>query len=144
MYSRRYYICKCIWATSSPREEEIMGGDTTNKKRKIRNMGGFFVDFNTVRRVDERYNSQCHPFYAFHFNRFIREVGLNELRMGGQHFTYFCQTDIKPHKLDRFLVCNNFLNAFPSTSITALPYEISYHCPVTLKTTSHEFGKPPF
>lgn len=43
MYSRRYYICKCIWATSSPKEEEIMGGDTTNKKRKIRNMGGFLL-----------------------------------------------------------------------------------------------------
>lgn len=42
-------------------------------------------------------------------------------------------------KLNRFLVCNNFLYQFPSVSITAAPSEISDHCPVILQTSKADF-----
>lgn len=47
-------------------------------------------------------------------------------------------------KLDRFLVCNNFLRLFPNASATALPRELSDHCPISLHTVEVDFGKAPF
>nr|KAJ0203968.1 hypothetical protein LSAT_V11C500292530 [Lactuca sativa] len=103
-----------------------------------------FGDFNTVRRREERHNSQFCPSSAFHFNRFINEAGLHDIQMGGNRFTLMCQSQMKLSKLDRFLVCNNFINLFPSSSATALPRELSDHCPIILQTTLPDFGKPPF
>nr|KAJ0226270.1 hypothetical protein LSAT_V11C100034450 [Lactuca sativa] len=41
------------------------------------------------------------------------------------------------------MVCNNFINLFLSTFATALPRELSDHCPIILQTTLPNFGKPP-
>lgn len=72
-------------------------------------MGGF----NAVRRPEERINSAfCHRS-ATAFNQFIRNGELTDLKMGGQRFTYFKLHGAKLSKLDRFLVCNNFLSIFP-------------------------------
>lgn len=103
-----------------------------------------FGDFNTVRRREERIKSQFCPSSAFHFNCFISEAGLHDIRMGGNRFTYLCQTNFKLSKLDRFLVCNNFIAAYPSPSVTAHPRELSDDCPIVLQTTLLDFGKPPF
>nr|KAJ0199276.1 hypothetical protein LSAT_V11C600300440 [Lactuca sativa] len=133
----------------------VYGPHAPTEKKKLweailqikRDRGGTWVvfgDFNTVMRKDEKYNSQFCPHSAFHFNRFIRKAGLNDIRMGGHRYTYFCQTNIKLSKLDGFLVCNNFLQIFLATSVTTLPRETLDHYPIILKTSLPDFRNPPF
>lgn len=47
-------------------------------------------------------------------------------------------------KLDRFLVCPKFVDLVPSATVTALPREISDHCPILLSSSWCDFGAPPF
>lgn len=103
-----------------------------------------FGDFNAVRRPDERFNSRYCSRTAMSFNRFIRDADLHEFNMGGHKFTFFCSTGAKLSKLDRFLVCPGFLNSFSRAVVTALPRELSDHCPVTLISQWDDFGPRPF
>lgn len=57
-------------------------------------------DFNTVRRHDERFNSQFFPSTAYAFNRFNGDAELCDLRIGGHGYTYFFQTELKMGKID--------------------------------------------
>nr|KAJ0217194.1 hypothetical protein LSAT_V11C300153710 [Lactuca sativa] len=111
-----------------------------------KNQGNWIIfgDFNVVRHSDERINSQFCHFIARDFNQFIHEAALHDVKMGGHRFTYFCRHELKLSKLDRFLVCSNFLDIFPNTSVTALPTELSDHCPLLLSTNYVDFGPRPF
>ncbi|KAL4592668.1 hypothetical protein LXL04_005671 [Taraxacum kok-saghyz] len=100
-----------------------------------------FGDFNAVRRPEERINS---AYIAADFNKFIVDNGLLDLNMGGRRFTYFSDVGCKLSKLDRFFVCPNFMNGFPSAAVTTLPREYSDHSPFILKTDYLDFGKPSF
>ncbi|KAL7598934.1 hypothetical protein Lser_V15G26688 [Lactuca serriola] len=134
-----------IYGPHFPREKKKLWDDLL--KIKMEKMGVWIVlgDFNTVRRQDERYNSQFYNSSAYWFNRFRGEAQLHEPRMGGHQYTYFCQTEVKMSKLDRFLICPTLLNYFPATTVTALPREILDHCPILLRTTTEaDFGKTPF
>lgn len=64
--------------------------------------------------------------------------------MGGKRFTYFQQFGAKLSKLDRILVCQNFIEKFPLACSFALPKELSDHSPIVLKTETEDFGPPPF
>lgn len=73
----------------------------------------FAGDFNVVCRRDEQVNSRFCHISADDFNEFILSYALHDLRMGGYKFTYFRPEDGgKLSKLDRFLVCDNFMNCF--------------------------------
>ncbi|XP_023737696.1 uncharacterized protein LOC111885684 [Lactuca sativa] len=133
-----------VYGPHDPSEKRRLWEQLGQIKGEMEGTWIIFDDFNTVRRREERLNSQFCPSSAFHFNRFISETGLHDLRMGGHRFTFLCQTDFKLSKLDRFLVCNNFIHLFPSTSTTALPRDLSDHCPVILQTSLPDYGKPPF
>lgn len=82
--------------------------------------------------------------YTRYFNNFILEAGLKDFIIGGQRFTYFCHDGAKLRKLDRFLVCSNFLSSFPGAKVTAHTREMSDHCQVTLITKAKDYGPPPF
>lgn len=101
-------------------------------------------DFNAVRRPEERFNSIFCYRTARDFNKFIEEVGFTDLKMGGFRYTCFRNEDIKLSKLDRFLISPSFLDIAPKTYVTALPRELSNHCPILLSTTKPDFGHPPF
>ncbi|XP_023748817.1 uncharacterized protein LOC111897081 [Lactuca sativa] len=105
----------------------------------------FTGDFNTVRNKEERINSRfCHVF-ADDFNHFIYSNALTDLRMGGSKFTYFKPEDGgKLSKLDRFLVCDKFMDSFPGSAVTTLPRDLSDHCPIVMKTDCEDFGPRPF
>lgn len=77
------------------------------------------------------------------FNRFIHKGGLIDLRRGGHRFIYFYHDDLKLSKLDKFLVCCEFLLIYPNVIVTALLRETSDHCFVLLSTVSVELGHPP-
>lgn len=101
-------------------------------------------DFNTVRRFEERFNSIFCPRTTREFKKFILDAGFIDLKMGGIRYTCCRSEDIKLRKLDQFLLCLEFLDIAPKTTITALPRELSNHCPILLKTTTPDFGPPPF
>lgn len=103
-----------------------------------------FGDFNVVRRQEERLNSHFCPASASDFNNFIQAAALKDFSMGGHKYTYFCQDGAKLSKLDRFLVCTDFDSSFPNSRVTALPRELSDHCPITLISDHVDFGPPPF
>ena len=64
-----------------------------------------FGDLNIVRSREERRNCRFCASSAYWFNRFIDMTELHDLRMGGHRYTFYCQTEAKLSKLDRFLVC---------------------------------------
>lgn len=75
---------------------------------------------------------------------FIQNGELNDLKMGGQRFTYFKMQGTKLSKLDRFLFCNKFLVSFPLASCFALDRDLSGHSPIILRAQCDDFGPPPF
>lgn len=114
---------------------------------KINSQSGAWVvfgDFNTVRFSEERYNSQFCQYSARDFNSFIVDAGLKDVRMGGHHFTYFCQREFKLSKLDRFLISQSLVNKLPGISSIALPREISDHCPILLFSSVIKCERSPF
>ena len=72
-----------IYGSQAPAEKKRLREDIMQIKREKVGTWVVFGDFNTIRRADERYNSHFCPYSASHFNRFIAEAGLNDVRMGG-------------------------------------------------------------
>lgn len=102
-------------------------------------------DFNTVRRHEERINSKFCNVSAADFNEFILSCALHDLRLGGYKFTFFRPEDGgKLSKLDRFLVCDKFMDSFPRPSVMVLARELFDHSPIVLKTSGEDFGPRPF
>ncbi|GJT68519.1 putative RNA-directed DNA polymerase [Tanacetum coccineum] len=103
-----------------------------------------FGDFNSVRNSSERAGCIFVANEAHSFNNFIASAGLFEFQLGGRRFTRFNKEGSKMSKLDRFLVTHNFLDQWPSASVTALARTISDHCPILLKVELPDFGPKPF
>ncbi|XP_023748838.1 uncharacterized protein LOC111897099 [Lactuca sativa] len=133
-----------IYVPQAPVGKLKLWNDLINIKNEKHGTWIIFGDFNVARRPKERINSQFCSSSSSAFNRFIAEAGLHDLRMGGHRFTLFCGDDLKLSKLDRYLVCSNFMNQFPIASVTALPRDLSDHCLVLLSTAVSDFGPPPF
>lgn len=132
-----------MYAPQAPNDKAKLWADLLEIIRSKTGRWVVFGDFNAVRRPSERLNSHYCKRTATDFNIFIQDVGLHDLNMGGHQFTYF-HDEVKLSKLDRSLVCQNFLSSFPSVATTALLHEHSDHCPVTLISQHIDFGPPPF
>ncbi|KAL4583319.1 hypothetical protein LXL04_007889 [Taraxacum kok-saghyz] len=133
-----------VYAPQSPTEKKILWQNISNLIHSRPGNWIIFGDFNAVRRPEERLNLLFCPRIATAFNNFIANSGLLDLNMGGRKFTYFCEAGFKFSKLDRFLVCSNFMAAFPTASVTAFPREYSDHSPILLRTSYLDFGPTPF
>lgn len=103
-----------------------------------------FVDFNVIKNQEEIFNSHFYHSTTFEFNIFIHGYGLLDLNIGGRNFTYLCEDGFKLCKLDKFLVCPNFFNNFPTASVTVLPCEYSDHSPIILQIALLDFDLTPF
>lgn len=66
-------------------------------------------DFNAVRKPEERLRSSFYKYSSSNFNNFISEFGLKEFAMGGCKYTYLRDDNTKLSKIDRFLVCDQFI-----------------------------------
>lgn len=134
-----------VYGPQSITDKRELWENLINLKNSVDGCWIFFGDFNAVRTPDERCNSKFCKYTAADFNRFIAVAGLQEFNLGGRKFTYMCEDDgRKLSKLDRFLVCANFINFQPKSSVVALPREYSDHCPLILKQTDADFGPRPF
>ncbi|XP_021998207.1 uncharacterized protein LOC110895235 [Helianthus annuus] len=104
-------------------------------------MGG---DFNEVRSEHERMNSRFDNQGAVLFNNFIAEAGLVEYQMGGYKFTYMSDDGSNLSKIDRILVCDSFMNNWPTARFEALTKHGSDHSPLLLSCAKNDFGPIPF
>ncbi|KAD7117426.1 hypothetical protein E3N88_04694 [Mikania micrantha] len=108
---------------------------------------GYWVyagDFNEVRNSSERVKSELNVMGATLFNQFIYNAQLMEYNMGGNPYTYMRGFGDSYSKLDRFLVCNDFVNKWPNACVTALSRHLFDHCPIFLITSNIDFGPSPF
>ncbi|XP_022041337.1 uncharacterized protein LOC110943914 [Helianthus annuus] len=64
--------------------------------------------------------------------------------MGGMKYTFLSRDGTNLSKLDRVLVCENFMNKWPNASLLALGRNISDHSPLILTTINNSFGPSPF
>ncbi|XP_071714871.1 uncharacterized protein [Rutidosis leptorrhynchoides] len=101
-------------------------------------------DFNEVRCPSERLNCDFISNRARWFNDFIEQCHLVEIPLSGRIFTRVSEDGIKFSKLDRFLVCEKFMDIWQNLSATALERKHSDHCPIMLKDDEKNFGPKPF
>ncbi|XP_022030494.1 uncharacterized protein LOC110931406 [Helianthus annuus] len=104
----------------------------------------FLGDFNEVRYIEERRNSNFDAGGPLAFNNFIREAGLMEYTLAGGNFTYISDDGFKLSKLDRVLVCDSFMSLWPHANLKALCRELSDHRPLVLSCELVDFGSIPF
>nr|GEZ81811.1 RNA-directed DNA polymerase, eukaryota [Tanacetum cinerariifolium] len=90
------------------------------------------LDFNEVRRTEERWGSTFNVYGARDFNQFITSFGLVEVQFEGYSYTWAHPSAYKMSKLDRFLVSDGFLSLFPHTSAVCLDRHLSDHRPILL------------
>lgn len=132
-------ILASIYGPHDIGDQKILWRKLISIKRSKPGNWVLFGDFNAVRRMDERFNSIFCPASASAFNKFILDAELRDFSMGGEKFTFMARVGAKLSKLDRFLACADFLNAFPSTA-----RELLDHSPITLISHHIDFGPPPF
>ncbi|XP_021995414.1 uncharacterized protein LOC110892565 [Helianthus annuus] len=101
-------------------------------------------DFNEVRYPEDRFNSQFDAGGALCFNNFIMNAGLQEYNMGGKRFTYMSGDGRNLSKIDRVLVCGEFVMRWPDATLLALNRDVPDHCPLVLTTIGNNFGPTPF
>ncbi|XP_076957750.1 uncharacterized protein LOC143633313 [Bidens hawaiensis] len=101
-------------------------------------------DFNEVQDASERLNSEFLASSAEVFNAFISEAELCEYQMGGGNFTYVSDRADKFKKIDRFLVCKEFMSTWPLASLSVLVKGFSDHKPLFLSMIPTNFRHIPF
>ncbi|GJT93547.1 RNA-directed DNA polymerase, eukaryota [Tanacetum coccineum] len=101
-------------------------------------------DFNEVRCIEERWESVFNSHGANAFNSFISNSGLNDIQLEGFSFTWAHPSTTKMSKLDRFLMSNGLLSAFPLISAICLDRHLSDHRPILLKEVFSDFDPTPF
>ncbi|XP_023758613.1 uncharacterized protein LOC111907053 [Lactuca sativa] len=132
-----------VYGPQSVCDKRKLWEDLLKLKRSINGIWIFFGDFNAVRYDFERFNSRFCRATARDFNKFIVDAGLQEFNLGGKKFTYLCDDGLKLNKLDRYLVCSNFIAHQPLTIVIVLPREHSDHTPLILKPSNQDFGPTP-
>nr|GEW74581.1 hypothetical protein [Tanacetum cinerariifolium] len=103
-----------------------------------------FGDFNDVRTVKDRLNSEFNTRDADNFNDFIRKNELVEIPLGGRRFTRISDGRLKFSKLDRFFVTDHFYGKWRNLVAVSLDRKLSNHCPILLKDIDMDFGPKPF
>ncbi|KAI3815121.1 hypothetical protein L1987_14777 [Smallanthus sonchifolius] len=133
-----------IYAPNDPASRRTLWEDLLVLRNSLPGLWVFLGDFNEVRDASERVSSEFVAFNADWFNKFIEDAEVTEYNMGRHQFTYMSDNGKKLSKLDRFLVCREFMNYWPTASLTALSRGYSDHCPILLSVIPHDFGHIPF
>ncbi|XP_071739948.1 uncharacterized protein [Rutidosis leptorrhynchoides] len=106
-------------------------------------MWAIFGDFNEVRFIDERKNTDFCERRAKAFNDFIKVNSLLDLPLGGRIYTRISDNGKKFCKLDRFLISESFLQQWPNINVMVIDKKHSDHCPIILKDGNLDFGLKP-
>ncbi|GKA20125.1 RNA-directed DNA polymerase, eukaryota [Tanacetum coccineum] len=96
-------------------------------------------DFNEVRRKKDRWGTVFNVYGAKVFNQFISSCKCEwrgcfvEIQLEGYNYTWAHPSASKMSKLDRFLVSDGLLSAFPHLSAVCLDRHLSDHRPILLR-----------
>ncbi|XP_021980194.1 uncharacterized protein LOC110876328 [Helianthus annuus] len=135
----------CVYAPNDPGRRRLLWANLINLKPHFSGVWVAFGDFNDVRYKEERVNSIFDSLAASAFNDFIHTMGWLEYPLSGGNFTCISgHRDVKLSKLDRFLVCDDFMNKWPLAKVNVLPKGLSDHCPIFLSCINSDYGPPPF
>ena len=92
-------------------------------------------DFNIIYKAEDKSNGSLHRRMMGRFRRLIDDLKLQELYLKGRRFTWSNERDSPTlERLDRFLVSDDWLEAFPNHDLSALSTECSDHAPLLLRT----------
>ena len=103
-----------------------------------------FGDFNEVRKVNERLNSNSNKKDMEDFNAFIEKGGLIEIPMFGRKFTRVSDDRTMFSKLDQFLMTHKFRSLWRNLGVNVLERRWSDHTPLLLGEDWSDYGPTPF
>ncbi|XP_076881344.1 uncharacterized protein LOC143529431 [Bidens hawaiensis] len=133
-----------VYASINAYDRRNLWDELINLKSVYPGWWVFLGDFNETRVKEDRLPvSGCDSDMA-PFNNFILMAGLFEYNMGGRRFTWMSDDGCHLSKIDRFLVCKNFLNKWPSGLVTALPRIYPDHCPLVFSANQARLSPVPF
>lgn len=101
-------------------------------------------DFNVVGSPEERLHSYYNTAASHAFKDYINGMNLFEYHMCRKKFTFIPSNLLNMSKLDISLVNTEFLNVWPTASLSALNRGLSDHCPLLLQCLFVDFGPSPF
>ncbi|GJU57971.1 RNA-directed DNA polymerase, eukaryota [Tanacetum coccineum] len=90
-------------------------------------------DFNEVRSKNERFGTIFNDNGAKAFNHFISSASLIDLPLKGYSYTWALKSASKMSKMDRFLISEDLLSAYPSLSALYLDSRLSDHRPIIMR-----------
>jgi hypothetical protein len=92
-------------------------------------------DFNIPRRLDEKNKSNYNDRWPLLFNVVIDGLNLRELEMTDMNYTWANSLDDPTYeKLDRILICTQWEQKFPLSTLVASTRDILGHTPLILDT----------
>ncbi|KAJ9538570.1 LOW QUALITY PROTEIN: hypothetical protein OSB04_031303 [Centaurea solstitialis] len=103
-----------------------------------------FGDFNEIRDLSERLNSEVNYNGMRDFVDFINNFELIEVPLIGRKFTRISNDGTKFSKLDRFLMTEDFSSMRKKLKVKALDRGWSDHVPIVLEEDKVDFGPIPF
>ncbi|XP_076932904.1 uncharacterized protein LOC143598623 [Bidens hawaiensis] len=133
-----------VYAPNDPVDRRALWVELLTVRRSLAGLCVFVGDFNEVRDMSERLNSDFVASSAEVFNRFIDNVELCVYQMGGGSFTYVSDKGDKFSKIDSVLVCKGFMDSWPGASLNVLPKGCSDHRPLLLGMIPVDYGHIPF
>ncbi|XVE85013.1 hypothetical protein DITRI_Ditri17bG0058400 [Diplodiscus trichospermus] len=102
-------------------------------------------DFNVVMSEVEKIDNSVDHFAVMEFSTFIQELGLIDLPLTVENFTWSNNRAIPIHcQLDHFLLHSEFIMKLPGLSHKLWPKSLSDHNPVSLEVKLRNWGLKPF
>jgi hypothetical protein len=90
-----------------------------------------YLDFNILRRKEDKNNNNFNGRWPFMFNAIIESLDLREIMLSGRQYTWANRRDNPTfEQLDRVLASVEWENKFPMVSVRALTRTGSDHTPL--------------
>ncbi|XP_068486289.1 uncharacterized protein [Phaseolus vulgaris] len=144
--------CRCVvvnvYANCSLSEKVSLWGELTDlKKGSADSVWCFCGDFNATRKRCERKGVSMRDNQSSEmrgFNSFIDTNLLIEIPLVGKPFTWFNSNGKAKSKLDRVLVTEDWMQAWPMCKQYVQRREVSDHCAIVVKSVEKDWGPKPF
>ncbi|KAK1435326.1 hypothetical protein QVD17_01087 [Tagetes erecta] len=133
-----------VYAPQDDSEKKELWDEILTLKDQADGIWVIMGDFNEIRDKTERSTNNGSKTSMDEFNKFIVAFDLHEFQMGGSKYTWMKDDGSISSKLDRFLVCKEFISRWPTASVTTLNRLWSDHNPVTLICNNLDYGPSPF
>lgn len=92
-------------------------------------------DFNLIYKAQDKNNNNLNRRMMGRFRRFIDDAELIDVHLRGRRFTWSNERDVPTlERLDRVLITDDWVDAFPDHELSAVATECSDHAPLLLRT----------